>query len=421
MHGQAGRGRRRPAQAGSRPEPRCGPGPSTWPGRRRRWCSRRLRWPATRRPDRARRWPGRGRGEASWPARSDRSAAARCGVDRRAWPPPRPGRRHGGPRRRGQAEGRRRRLRGAVPQAAQRRARVVGRRPRRSAWRLAAGGGRPRAWARGPSRGIRYAPARRRPLLGALGPAGPLGPACDQLRCSPAAVHRCADSWRPGRRRQPGGEALGDIGRAGGQDAGIHRRAEHRGPDEQIACASGQAADQLVEQVRTRGFSHCLGVRLEQFSGFGPVGLLSGRGADGRGQPDSQVVERDPADTRASRYSRVRGWPAVSRQARSRCASVSCRSAASDSASSLAPDRVSGPSRWNTNAPGLLPGSEKALSLVISSLPVQAASRAARAGSRTDRSPGGPVRLSPKSSSRQGRPRPGSATRLAGEIYRAAW
>ena len=111
----------------------------------------------------------------------------------------------------------------------------------------------------------------------------------------------------------------------------------------------------------------------------------------------------------------ARGWPAVSRQARSRCGSPRTRSAGRDMASSAAPERVSGP-RWrNTNRSRSAGGRVNAVPHVIRSLPVQPASSAVSAGSRTVRRPDSQARLSSKLSRTTRSVSAGWAARLAAE------
>ena len=90
------------------------------------------------------------------------------------------------------------------------------------------------------------------------------------------------------------------------------------------------------------------------------------------------------------------GWPAVRRHTWSRSASPSSRSAGSEVVSSAAPERVSGPSWRKASRPGSCSPRVNGWRQVISSFPVQLASRAASAGSRTVHRPDSSDRLSSK-------------------------
>ena len=90
------------------------------------------------------------------------------------------------------------------------------------------------------------------------------------------------------------------------------------------------------------------------------------------------------------------GWPAVSRHSWSRSASLRSLIAGSEVVSSAAPERVSGPSRRKVRRAWRASPRLNGCRQVIRSLPVQPASRAASAGSRTVHRPESWVRLSSK-------------------------
>jgi len=95
------------------------------------------------------------------------------------------------------------------------------------------------------------------------------------------------------RGEQPGGLALGDVGRAGGQHAGCDRGAEHGRADEQVLGAVTEPLEQLAEQLLARGLRGELGGGLGQFGGFGLDRGLAGPRLDGRGDAPGQVVEAE--------------------------------------------------------------------------------------------------------------------------------
>ncbi len=109
------------------------------------------------------------------------------------------------------------------------------------------------------------------------------------------------------------------------------------------------------------------------------------------------------------------GWPAVSRHTWSRSASPSSRMAGSEVVSSAAPERVSGPRRRKASLawPGV--SRVNGRRQVISSLPVQPVSRAARSGSRIVHRPAWCDRLSSKLSQTMKSASAGPAAKLAAD------